>query len=217
MTIARLDPGWQSARRRRLTALAGLLAFAATAMAGAGPDPFKALALLTPRRPQPAQAFSVPTPDGRSIRLSDYRGKVVFVNFWATWCPPCREEMPAMERLYRRYKDRGLVVLAVSVDAEGAAIVAPFVAAQQLSYPIGLDPKMAVAGTYGVRGLPSSFFVDQQGRVVASAVGPREWDSKDADALVESLLSTGCTTSARGWTAPLAATSSRSSPTGTRR
>jgi len=62
------------------------------------------------------------------------------------------------------------------------------VAEQQLSYPIGLDPKMAVAGTYGVRGLPSSFFVDQQGRLVASAVGPREWDSKDADALVESLL-----------------------------
>ena len=93
-----------------------------------------------------------------------------------------------MERLYRRYKDRGLVVLAVSVDAEGAAVVTPFVAQQQLSYPIGLDPKMAVAGTYGVRGLPSSFFVDQQGRLVASAVGPREWDSKDADALVESLL-----------------------------
>jgi peroxiredoxin len=96
--------------------------------------------------------------------------------------------MPAMERLYRRHKDRGLVVLAISVDAEGASVVAPFVAEQQFSYPIGLDPQMAVAQTYGVRGLPSSFFVDGQGRLVASAVGPREWDSKEADVVIESLL-----------------------------
>ena len=185
-TIAHLGRGWQSARR--LTVVAGLLGLAVTAWAGAAPDAFRALALIKPAHPRAAPVFSVSTPGGPSIRLSDYRGNVVFLNFWATWCPPCREEMPAMERLYRRYKDRGLVVLAVSVDAEGAAVVTPFVAEQQLSYPIGLDPKMAVAGTYGVRGLPSSFFVDQQGRLVASAVGPREWDSKDADALVESLL-----------------------------
>jgi peroxiredoxin len=181
-----LGRGRQSACRP--TVRLGLLALAAAALAGAGPDAFRALALVTPGHPRSAPVFSVSTPAGPSIRLSDHRGHVVFLNFWATWCPPCREEMPAMERLYQRYRDRGLVVLAVSVDAEGAAVVAPFVAEQRLTYPIGLDPQMAVARTYGVRGLPSSFFVDRQGRLVASAVGPREWDSKDADALMESLL-----------------------------
>ncbi|MGH7263253.1 MAG: TlpA disulfide reductase family protein [Candidatus Rokuibacteriota bacterium] len=177
-------------QRARLTVLVGLLALAETALAGAGPDAVRALALTTPGNPRTAPAFSVASPGGPSIRLTDYRGKVVFLNFWATWCPPCREEMPAMEQLYRRHKDRGLVVLAVSIDVDGAAAVTPFVAEQRFTYPIGLDPQMAVAQTYGVRGLPSSFFVDQQGRLVASAVGPREWDSKDADAFVDSLLKT---------------------------
>ncbi len=89
---------------------------------------------------------------GQKLRLADYQGKVVLLNFWATWCPPCREEMPAMERLYQRYKDRGVVVLAVSVDAEGGPVVS------------------------------------KTGGVVAMVFGPREWDSKGANALIESLL-----------------------------
>jgi len=148
----------------------------------------KDLDLIRPSRPQAAKEFSVPTPEGATFRLADYRGKVVFLNFWATWCPPCKEEMPAMERLYQRYKDRGFVVLAVSVDAEGAPIVNPFVKEYKLTFPIGLDPKMAVAEHYGVRGLPTSFLVDKRGTLVGLALGPREWNGKASLALIESLL-----------------------------
>jgi peroxiredoxin len=157
----------------------------------AAQDSFKELQLIKPTRVQAARGFTVPTPDGKSIRLSDYRGKVVFLNFWATWCPPCKEEMPSMERLYQRFKTRGLVVLAVSVDAEGAQVVVPFVKEHKLTYAIGLDPKMTLALDYGVRGLPSSFFVDKKGNLAALAIGPREWDSTSARALIEFLLKQG--------------------------
>ncbi len=151
-------------------------------------DPYKALDLIKPSRAQAAKDFSVPILNGKTFRLADYKGKVVFLNFWATWCPPCREEMPAMERLYQRYKDKGLVVLAVSVDAEGAPVVTPFVKTHGLSFAIGLDPTMALAARYGVRALPSSFLVDKKGLVVAQALGPREWNGKAAHALIEGLL-----------------------------
>jgi peroxiredoxin len=151
-------------------------------------DPFKALELIRPSRAQAAKEFTVPTPDGKSLKLADYKGKVVFLNFWATWCPPCREEMPAMERLYRRYKEKGLVVVALSVDAEGAPVVIPFVKEHHFSFPLGLDPKMAVAEKYGVRALPSSFLIDRKGQLAALALGPRQWDEKPAHALIELLL-----------------------------
>jgi peroxiredoxin len=156
--------------------------------AGLAQDPYRALDLIRPSRAQAAKDFSVPTPNGKTLRLADYRGKVVFLNFWATWCPPCREEMPAMERLYQRYKDKGFVVLAVSMDSEGGPIVVPFVKERGLTFPIGVDPKMALADRYGVRALPSSFLVDRKGNVAALALGPREWNGKAAHALIESLL-----------------------------
>ena len=93
-----------------------------------------------------------------------------------------------MERLFRRFGGAGLVVLAVSVDVQGTAVVAPFVDAQKLTYPIGLDPRMALARRYQVRVLPATFLVDRRGRLVASAWGSRDWDSAEAVALVTALL-----------------------------
>jgi peroxiredoxin len=155
--------------------------------AAADQDAFRSLSLIKPSRPQAAKDFSVSSPSGGTIKLIDYRGKVVFLNFWATWCPPCLEEMPAMERLYRKYRDRGLVVLAVSVDRDGA-VVPPFVQRNKFSFPIAHDPQMALAERYGVRALPSSFLLDRHGQVAALAIGPREWDTKPSHAVVESLL-----------------------------
>jgi len=154
-------------------------------------DPFKALELIKPNRVRTAREFTVPSPHGKSIKLADYRGKVVFLNFWATWCLPCREEMPTMERLYQRFKDKGFVILAVSVDAEGPPVVLPFVKEHKFTFPIGLDPKMTLAERYSVRAIPSSFLVDKNGRLVALALGPRDWDSQAAHALIESLLKQG--------------------------
>jgi peroxiredoxin len=164
----------------------------AVALSAAGPasatDLGTALELIRPGRVQAAKPFEVATPDSGTLRLADFKGKVVFVNFWATWCPPCKEEMPAMERLYRKYRERGLAVLAISLDSDGAAVVAPFVKKHGFSYPIGLDRKMVVANLYGVRVLPSSFIIDSSGNLAAFAFGPREWDGRDAHAFFESML-----------------------------
>jgi peroxiredoxin len=151
-------------------------------------DPVAALSLIRPRPAKEAPDFQARTPDDHLLRLADYKGKVVFLNFWATWCEPCREEMPGMERLHRAYKDRGLVVLAVSLDSQGASVVNPFVRKLGLTFPVALDPKMAVRERYGVWAVPSTFIIDRAGKRVLFANGSREWDSKAAHALMESLL-----------------------------
>src|SRR5581483_760670 len=123
---------------------------------------------------------------GGHFRLAEHRGRPVFINFWATWCAPCREEMPAMERLWRQQKDNGLVMVAVSLDADPAA-VPPFVAEHHLTFPVALDPRLEAANRYGVRALPMTLVVDRQGMLAAMALGPRAWDTDAAHSLVEAL------------------------------
>jgi peroxiredoxin len=145
------------------------------------------LDLIRPARPKRAEDFAVTLVQGDTLTLKEQRGKAVMVNFWATWCPPCREEMPAMERLHRRHQARGFVLLAVSVDTD-AALVKPFLAQHKLTFPVALDAKMELANAYGVRALPASFLIDREGNLAALALGPRAWDNKAAHALVERLL-----------------------------
>lgn len=151
-------------------------------------DPFLELDLIQPKRPSVATDFTAPGLNSGPLRLSDFSGRVVLLNFWATWCLPCKEEMPSMERLYRRHRNLGLTVLAISVDAGGPATVAAFVKELRLTFPIGLDPTMHVAEQYKVRALPSSFLIDRQGNVAAISIGPRAWDGPAAHAMVETLL-----------------------------
>jgi peroxiredoxin len=151
--------------------------------------------LPSPSLPTGAQAERVSAPDIEAeplvpgpARLSDYRGRVVLVNFWATWCPPCRAEMPSMQTLYEAYRDRGFVVLAVSGDSQGREVVGPFVGEYRLSFPVLLDPRQRAQLRYGVGAIPTSFVVDRRGRVVSREVGAVDWDSPAARALVERLL-----------------------------
>jgi len=146
----------------------------------------KELDLIRPVQPKLAEDFTLKKPDGAIFRLSEHRGKVVFINFWATWCPPCREEMPAMERLFRQSQKDSLVMLAVSVDAD-PTVVTQFLKEQRFTFAVGLDPKMELANTYGVRALPASFLVDRQGYLATLALGPRSWDTRAARALVEGM------------------------------
>jgi peroxiredoxin len=150
-------------------------------------DAMKELDLIKPSRQKLAQDFALAMPDGKTFKLSDHRGKVVFVNFWATWCAPCREEMPAMERLWKRHRERGFVMVAVSVDND-PGLVTPFVQKLRLTFPIALDPRMQAANPYGVRALPSSFLVDRKGNLAALALGPRSWDNEAAHALIDALV-----------------------------
>jgi peroxiredoxin len=165
-----------------------LLVLLAALPAAAAEDPARTLDLIKPNRQRLAKDFQVAALDGSTLRLADLRGKVVFLNLWATWCPPCKEEMPAMEKLWQRYKERGLVVIALSMDSGGAKAVKPFIEQAKYTYPVGLDPRMEVAQLYGARAVPSTFIIDRRGNLHSIALGPREWDGKTAFAFFDSLL-----------------------------
>ena len=127
----------------------------------------------------PAPDFALRDLGGHTHRLSAYRGKVVFVNFWATWCPPCREEMPSMERLYRRLGHGDFAMLAVNEDEDGAPAVRQFVDGMGLSFPVLLDEQGSVPPRYGVTGYPETFVIDRNGQVVNRFIGPADWDSEN--------------------------------------
>jgi peroxiredoxin len=122
-----------------------------------------------------APDFLLSTLRDNAVKLSDYRGKVVFLNVWATWCPPCREEMPSMEALYRRLKGRDLEVLAVSIDRKGKEVVGPFVAKYGLTFPVLLDPDNKIYKLYGLTGIPETFIIDRSGVIIHKIIGPQNW------------------------------------------
>jgi peroxiredoxin len=186
-----------SAPRRRVFRATGrpfpawaiALTLTVASVSGASAEqPYETLRLTRLSGSEPAAEFSVPTPDGSSLALGALRGKIVLLNFWATWCEPCLEEMPAMERLERAYRERGLAVLAVSVDREGATVVRPFLKRHALSFRVGLDPQQAVARLYRIWALPSTLILSRRGLPLFAVQGAREWDSPPAHALFEGLL-----------------------------
>jgi len=131
--------------------------------------------------PVPAPSTAFQELQGDEVTLADFRGKVVLVNFWATWRAPCVREMPSLERLHKTLAGEGLAVLAVSNDRGGAGVVEPFLARLDLqALPIYLDPKGKLAQEFALNGLPTSFIIGRDGRVLASLVGPAEWDSSEA-------------------------------------
>jgi len=125
-----------------------------------------------PRKGFLAPDFTLQTTTGNSITLSDMRGQAVLVNLWATWCPPCRAEMPAIQKMYDEYKDQGFVVLGVDMTyQDNASAVQPFIQGNGLTFPILLDTTGQIADKYELRSLPSSFFIDRSGVVYEVVVG----------------------------------------------
>jgi peroxiredoxin len=137
---------------------------------------------------EPAPNFQLRDMEGRIVSLSDLRGKVVLLNFWATWCGPCRVEMPAMERLYRTYDRKDFEILAVSTDAQGVAVTRPFQQENRLTFPILHDADFRVGLSYGARTLPMTFMVDRQGIVRQHIFGARDWEAPEAHQLIEMLM-----------------------------
>lgn len=115
--------------------------------------------------------FTLSDLQGKSWHLRELKGEVVLVNFWATWCPPCRKEMPDLQALYDKYKDRGFVVL--SISDEEVAKVSPFISERNISYPVLLDPGRKVNEAFVVEGIPKSFVYDREGRLVAQSIDMR--------------------------------------------
>ena len=137
---------------------------------------------------RPAPDFTFPDLDGRKVSLSDFRGKVVLVNIWATWCPPCRDEMPSMQKLYERFKGENFELLAVSIDAEGHKAVAPFMRKMNLTFPALLDPKEKIRSLYQITGVPESFIIDKNGILVQRIIGPLDWSTPKVFSFFENLL-----------------------------
>jgi peroxiredoxin len=128
----------------------------------------------------------------RPYRLSDFRGKVVFLNFWATWCKPCKEEMPSMEILYKNFEKDGLVILAVSIDrVTTTKDISPFVKALNLTFPVLVDSWGKTDKPYKRMGVPETFLVDQQGIIREIVIGPRDWTRLDSLKVLMQLLKSG--------------------------
>lgn len=125
---------------------------------------------------------------GNQIALADYRGKVVLLNFWATWCAPCRVEMPAMEKLYQDLQMEGLEVLAISIDPQGLVVTQPFQEAMGLTFTILHDSDYQVGAAYGARTLPMTYLIDRKGIIRQRIFGARDWSGTDARQLIRSLL-----------------------------
>jgi thiol-disulfide isomerase/thioredoxin len=125
--------------------------------------------------------------DGGSVTLSSYKGKVVILNFWATWCPPCRKEMPSMETFYQRYKDKGLEFLAVDLG-ERVDAVQKFIASNGYTFPVLLDGDRKAGGLYGVVAIPTTFIIDRGGRIIGKIVGSTQWDTPQFFAAFDALV-----------------------------
>ncbi len=134
-----------------------------------------------------APEFTLKDLNGREVSLKDHRGKIVFLNFWATWCPPCRDEMPSMEKLYNEFRNEDFVILAIDLQ-ESERRVKAFRDEFKLNFPILLDSDGMIGLAYGVRSIPTTYLVDREGYLIGGALGARDWASKEAFNLFDHLL-----------------------------
>lgn len=152
-------------------------------------NPLKDLVIVSEVTRQQAPGFEIENLAGGNTGLKDYRGKIVLLNFWATWCMPCRAEMPGMETIWQKYKEQDLVVAAISVDEGSRGRIETFSKLLDLSFPILLDPESNVSNLYKVSNMPTSFLIDRNGKIISRIVGTDDWTSPEAIQLVEKLLS----------------------------
>jgi peroxiredoxin len=136
-----------------------------------------------------AANFKLEALDGSTVTLDQLKGKVVFLNIWATWCGPCREEMPSMETLYDEFRgNQDFVMLAVSQDTKGKVVVAPYVEKNGYHFKVLLDPENKVGEAYDVSGVPETFIIDRKGRIVAHHMGAFDWSRPDVKDALKELL-----------------------------
>ena len=130
---------------------------------------------------------TLPDLSGRQVSLSDFKGKILFVNFWATWCPPCREEMPSMQKLHARLKDKDFLMVAIDLQ-ESAEPVKKFLNEYELTFMTLLDSKGETGPLFGINSIPTTLIMDKNGMIIGVAIGPRDWASKKSIALFEHLI-----------------------------
>ncbi|NOY52300.1 MAG: TlpA family protein disulfide reductase [Deltaproteobacteria bacterium] len=134
-----------------------------------------------------APDFTVRDLEGKEVSLSDFRGSLVFLNFWATWCPPCREEMPSIERLYKLMQGKPFHILAVSVDND-AGVVERFRKSRGYTFPMFIDDQQKAARLYQTTGVPETFIISPEGKILNKIIGPEEWSTGKPLAYLQELL-----------------------------
>ena len=150
-------------------------------------DLLKKLKLMPEAESLPAPDFVGVTPEGKKISLDSLKGKLVLLNFWATWCPPCRLEMPSMEKIYREYKGEGLEVVAMNF-MEKPEPINTFLKENDFTFTILLDRPGKIAESYGVRALPITFLIGRRGNILARIIGYKDWHNKETRKFISSLL-----------------------------
>jgi len=137
---------------------------------------------------QLAPDFTYPDLSGKNVSLSDYRGNVILVNIWATWCPPCIAEVPSMEALYKKLKGDHFEILAISIDQQEQTFVSSFVKKHNLNFPVLLDPRGTIGMSYQTTGVPESFIIDKNGVLVKKIIGAIDWASPEVIAFFDGLI-----------------------------
>jgi peroxiredoxin len=170
----------------RSTLAIGLIVFTLYGAAFAS-DPFVQMGVVKPRVRMEAPAFVLKDIERGQKSLTDFKGKVILLNFWATWCPNCREEMPSLEKLWEKYKSKGVVIIAVAVGNRSKDVES-FARKLGLTFPILLDTGGAVRKDYEVTALPMTYIIGKDGKISGRMYGGREWAGEGADALMEHLL-----------------------------
>jgi cytochrome c biogenesis protein CcmG/thiol:disulfide interchange protein DsbE len=148
------------------------------------------LSMRTPTHSRQAPKFVLPDLSGKAVRMDDLRGKVVLLNLWATWCPPCVEEMPTLEVLSKKMTGRDFVLLAIAEDDQPEN-VGPWIEKRGLTFPVLLDAQGKVGADLGITGYPETFIVDRTGRIVYHHIGYRDWAEPGMIAALERLMNTG--------------------------
>ncbi len=151
-------------------------------------DLFLKLKIQTMRDNKKAPEFSLEGLSGRKVELKNFQGKIVLLTFWATWCGPCKQEMPSIEALHQQFKGKDFVVLTIAVDLEGAIPVEKFIAKNGYTFYVLIDSKSQVLDLYRVEGIPTTFVIDKKGRILGKALGPRDWKSPEAISLFNQLI-----------------------------
>lgn len=138
---------------------------------------------------------SIKTPDFtleglnvKTVQLSALKGNVIFLNFWATWCDPCKDEMPSMETLYQRYKERDFILLAIAVEERNPDPARRFIQKNRYRFPVLLDPPGKTLDLFGIHRIPATIIIDRKGRMVGRVLGPRDWSQPEVFSLIDQML-----------------------------
>ena len=137
-----------------------------------------------------APDFCLKNLNGKNVEFKNFRRKVIFLNFWATWCGPCKEEMPSMEALYQDFREKDFTFLSISVDYEGLRPVKEYIEKNRYTFPVLIDPKCEVLDLYEVKEIPTTFIIDKNGRMIGKSIGPKDWKSQEVISLLNLLIGT---------------------------